>query len=142
MSYRIVLDTNIFVSALLGPHGASREVLRRCLQGHYQPLMGTTLFLEYESVLAREKLFATCPLSHEERETLLDAFLSVCEWQTVYYAWRPNVPDEADNHVVELAVAGGATAIVTKNTTDFVQAELHFPGLRILRPEDLLQEES
>jgi predicted nucleic acid-binding protein len=104
--------------------------------------MGTTLFLEYESVLAREELFATCLLSHEEREMLLDAFLSVCEWQTVYYAWRPNVPDESDNHVVELAVAGGATAIVTKNTTDFVRAELHFPGLRILQPEDLLQEES
>jgi hypothetical protein len=30
----------------------------------------------------------------------LDAFLSVCHWQKVYYAWRPNLPDEADNHKV------------------------------------------
>jgi predicted transcriptional regulator len=73
----------------------------------YQPLMGTTLFLEYEAIMAREMLFAACHLTREERETLLDAFLSVCRWQKVYYAWRPNLPDEADNHLVELAIAGG-----------------------------------
>ena len=48
-----------------------------------------------------------CQLDREEREALLNAFLSVCTWQTVYYLWRPNLPDEADNHLVELAVAGG-----------------------------------
>ena len=110
MSYRIVLDTNVFISALLGPRGASREVLRCCLRRQYQPLMGTALFVEYESVMTREDL--------------LDAFLSVCHWQTVYYAWRPNLPDETDNHVVELAVAGSAVAIVTKNTTGFRRAEV------------------
>jgi hypothetical protein len=43
--------------------------------------------------------------------------------------------------VVELAVAGGGTAIVTYNTQDFAQAELHFPGLRIVRPAALVLEE-
>ena len=141
MAPRIVLDTNVFVSALLGPRGASRTLLRDCLRGRYQPLMGTTLFLEYEAVMAREPLFAGCHLTNDEREALLDAFLSVCHWQKVYYAWRPNLPDEADNHVVELAVAGGATAIVTYNTQDFARAELHFPGLRIVRPAALVLEE-
>ena len=65
---------------------------------------------------------------------MLNAFLSVCTWQTVYYIWRPNLPDEADNHLVELAVAGRAEAIVTWNTQGFQQAELRFPGLRIVRP--------
>ena len=138
----IVLDTNVFVSALLGPRGASRAILRRCLMGMYQPVMGTALFLEYESLLARDALFKTCPLHGEEREALLDAFLSVCTWQTVYYAWRPNLPDEADNHLIELAVAGGAEAIVTWNIKDFQRAELRFPGLRIVQPDDFLQEES
>src|SRR5262245_41574411 len=141
MAPRIVLDTNVFVSALLGTRGASRTLLRACLRGRDQPLMGTTLFLEYEAVMARETLFASCHLTNNEREALLDAFLSVCHWQKVYYAWRPNLPDEADNHVVELAVAGGATAIVTYNTQDFARAELHFPGLRIVRPTALVLEE-
>jgi hypothetical protein len=37
-------------------------------------------------------------------------------------------------------VAGGASVIVTRNVRDFRGAELHFPGLRILLPEDLLKE--
>ena len=110
---RLVLDTNMFVSALLGPHGASRALLRACLLRRYEALMGTTLFLDYEAVMARETLCTICHLTREEREALLDAFLSVCHWQKVYYAWRPNLSDEADNHLVELAVAGGATAIMT-----------------------------
>ena len=54
--------------------------------------------------------------------------------------WRPNLPDESDNHLVELAMAGGAEVIVTKNVRDIRAGELKFPGLRILKPEQLLKE--
>jgi hypothetical protein len=40
--------------------------------------MGIVLFLEYEAVMDCEALFARYQLTKEERETLLDAFLSVC----------------------------------------------------------------
>ena len=69
------------------------------------------------------------------------AFASRCRWVRVRYLWRPNLPDEADNHVVELAVAGGAEAIVTFNRRDFDRAELHFPGLQIVTPGVLITEE-
>jgi len=136
----IVVDTNVLVSAFLGPGGASREVLRRSLGGRYRPLIGAALFAEYESVLEREALFEGCVLSPRERGRLLDDFLSVCRWTRVYYAWRPNLRDESDNHLVELAVAGGARAIVTKNVRDFGRMELRFPGLRVLTPADLIKE--
>jgi uncharacterized protein len=136
----VVLDTNVFVSALLGPGGASRSILRACLTRRLHPLMGAALFAEYESLMSRKSLFAGCSLSSHQRDALLDAFLSVCRWTTIYYGWRPNLTDEADNHLIELAVAGGAHTVVTKNTRDLRRAELHFPGLRILRPEELLQE--
>ena len=136
----IVLDTNIFVAALLGPGGASRSVLRASLDGRLQPLMGEALFVEFESLLAREPLFAGCGLNARQRDDLFNAFLSVCRWTTIYYGWRPNLRDEADNHLIELAVAGGASVIVTKNVRDFQGAELQFPGLRVLTPGDLLKE--
>jgi putative PIN family toxin of toxin-antitoxin system len=136
----IVIDTNILVSALLGAAGASREILRWCLRKDIQPLMGNALFLEYESLLSRDDLFVGCLLSYEERETLFDAFLSVCLWVDIYYGWRPNLRDEADNHLIELAVAGGATRLVTKNLRDFRNTELLFPGVKAISPEAFLQE--
>lgn len=136
----IVLDTNILVSALLGSGGASREILRGCLRNEYQPLMGNALFLEHESLLSRDDLFVGCLLSLAEREALFDAFLNVCLWVDIYYAWRPNLRDEADNHLIELAVAGGATRLVTKNLRDFRNAELIFPGVIVISPEEFIQE--
>lgn len=59
---------------------------------------------------------------------------------TIYYGWRPNLRDEEDNHLIELAVAGRASAIITKNARDFRSAELHFSGLKILLPEEALKE--
>jgi len=137
----LAMDTSIFISALIGEAGASREILRRCLNGKYQPLMGTPLFHEYESVLQRANLFKNCPLSADQREDLLNAFISVCRWIHIYYLWRPNLKDEGDNHVLELAIAGNATAIVTKNTKDFKNGQLLFPGIHILKPEQLLKED-
>jgi hypothetical protein len=54
--------------------------MRGCLETAYQPIMGNALFLEYESLLVRSSLFAGSMLNESERETLLNAFLSVCRW--------------------------------------------------------------
>lgn len=134
------MDTNVFVSALIRDEGASREVLRRCLRRQLDPLMGPALFAEYESLLGRTDLFSRSPLDPRQREEVLNAFLSVCRWTRIYYRWRPNLRDEADNHLIELAVAGGAQTIVTKNVRDFRGSDLRFPDLQVLRPEAILQE--
>jgi len=81
--------------------------------------------------MARAELFGHSPLTAREREDLLDAFLSVCEWVPVYYLWRPNLPDEGDNHLIELAVAGAATSVITQNVRDLRRGELRFPQLGI-----------
>ena len=138
---RIVVDTNVLVAAVSSPDGASREVLRRCLLDRYEPLMGQALLAEYESVLARAEPFVASPTDESERDALWAALASRCRWVRVYFLWRPNLPDEADNHVVELAVAGGAEAIVTHNTRDFERAELRFPGLRVRSPGELIAED-
>jgi predicted nucleic acid-binding protein len=69
-----------------------------------------------------------------------DAFLSVCEWVDVYFAWRPNLPDQGDNHLIELAVAGGAGFIVTNNVADLTGGELRFPEIRVVRPLEFMKE--
>jgi len=41
---------------------------------------------------------------------------------------------------VELAIAGGAELIVTRNLRDLQRMELRFPQLRVVSPDDFLKE--
>ena len=136
---RIVVDTNVFVGACMAV-GASNQVVRECVSGRFTALMGTSLLAEYEDVLTRDSLFRGCRLSGNERSELLDIFLSGCRWTRVFFGWRPNLPDESDNHLIELAVAGNADRIVTRNLADLRGGELRFREIVILTPETLLQE--
>jgi putative PIN family toxin of toxin-antitoxin system len=95
------LDTKVLASAFTSGRGASREVVRRVLRKEAQTLISVPLFTEYEAVLARPQLQKRCSLTLREQAMLFDAFLSCTQLVEVYYRWRPNLPDEADNHVLE-----------------------------------------
>nr|WP_315207729.1 putative toxin-antitoxin system toxin component, PIN family [uncultured Albidiferax sp.] len=135
----LVIDTNLLVAALLREGGSARRVLRACISGAYQPVVGAALLAEYEDVLGREALFTTSPLTPVQRGEVLDGFLNRCQWVEVFFAWRPNLPDEADNHLVELAVAGRAQAIATRNLRDLQRGELRFDTVQVLTPEQCLE---
>lgn len=134
----LVIDTNVFVAGLRSAGGASRAVLRRVLEGRYQPLFGNALWLEYQDLLGRPVWGDGT--TADERVAVLAALAKLGRWVTVYYGWRPNLPDEADNHLIELALAGGATAIVTHNLRDVRGGELRLGSLRVLTPAQCLEE--
>jgi predicted nucleic acid-binding protein len=133
----IVIDTNVFVAALRSGGGAAREVVRRALLGQYQPVFGNALWLEYEDLMGRP-VWGTAT-STEERRQVLAALAHVGRWVPIYYGWRPNLPDEADNHLIELAVAAGAAAIVTHNVRDVRRGELIWEHLQVLTPAECLE---
>jgi uncharacterized protein len=135
---RIVVDTNVFVSACLAD-GAPNAVIKGCLDGLFQPLIGNALFAEYEDVLGRTHLFKKSRLSAIERDELLDIFLATCRWVRIYYQWRPNLRDEGDNHLVELAVAGGAEYLVTSNLKDLETGQLKFPQVQYVSPQSFMK---
>ena len=134
----IIIDISVLISALIGCSGPSRQVLRLGFEGEYIPLVSNPLFQEYEAVTARKSIQDTTPLSTKEIRELLNAWYSCCRWVSVYYLWRPNLPDEGDNFLIELAVAGNAQSIVTNNTRDF-SSELAFPEIAIQTPEQFLR---
>ena len=134
----IVIDTNVFVAGLRSAGGASRTVLRRALGGSLQPLFGNALWMEYQDLLDRP-VWGDLTTA-EERRQVLAAMAQRGRWVTVYYGWRPNLPDEGDNHLIELALAGGATIIVTHNVRDLRGGELRLGNLRVLTPAQCLEE--
>ena len=101
----IVLDTNVFVAALRSEGGASRVVLRRALQGRYQPLFGNALLLEYQDLLGRP-VWGEATNSAERLEVLA-ALASQGRWVRVYYGWRPNLPDDTAERLKALARSRG-----------------------------------
>lgn len=136
---KIIVDTNVLVSAFTSAHGASREVLRRLLSGRARALISVALYSEYCDVLGRADFLHRCPLKPMEVQELFEAFLSTTEPVELYFSWRPNLRDEGDNHVYELAVAALDAPLLTYNQRDFMHAQLKFPALQIMSPSQWLQ---
>jgi putative PIN family toxin of toxin-antitoxin system len=139
MSQHVVIDTSILISALIGAQGPSREILRQCFKGSYKPLISNSLFAEYEDVSSRKQIVELCPVTDVERRKLLNAFYKICQWVSIHYLWRPNIKDEGDNFLIELAAAGNADFLVTNNIKDFKNMQLKFPSIQIVTPEQLLR---
>jgi len=137
---KIVIDTSVIISALISEQGPSRGLLRKCLEQQLKPLMSNTLFTEYEDVCFRENIQMLCPLTEAETRRLLNAFYSTSQWVSIHYIWRPNLKDEGDNFLVELAVAGNAKYIVTNNVKDFSHAQLRFDSFSVITPERAIKE--
>lgn len=89
---RLVIDTNVFVAAMRSEGGASRAVLKHALTGRYTPLFGNALWLEYEAMLGRP--IWTGETTGDERKTVMAALAKQGKWISIYYGWRPNLPDE------------------------------------------------
>ena len=139
INMKVVIDTSIWISALITKESNSRKIIRLALQEKLAPQMSEALFHEYESVMKRTKIQKSCGLTQKEQAELFNAMLSVSRWNEVYYLWRPNLNDEDDNFVIELAVASGAEYVITYNLKDFEMAELSF-NCKIITPEKFIKE--
>jgi len=134
-----VIDTNILIGALFSGRGVNRQIIKLCFENKIAPQISNALFLEYQDVFSRKEITDKSLLPKVESQNFLDDFLSVCQWNEFYYRWRPNLKDESDNHLLELALASRSQFIVTHNVKDFRFAELSFPEVSILDANQMLE---
>jgi len=127
---RIVLDTNVLVSAFLNPTGAPALVLTLILAGELKLLVDERILAEYAEVLARPR-FALDPVDVAEVTRQLEADGE----RVATSASVVQLPDADDLPFIEVALSGKADVLVTGNAR-------HFPkglGVVVLSPRDLLQ---
>jgi len=136
---RVVLDTSVLVAGLRSQRGASSRVLFAIAERRCVPLVTTALFLEYESVLLRAEQRLATGMNAADVEGFLAAFASAAEPIELNFLWRPQLRDPADEMVLEAAVNGRASAVVTHNVDDFRPATIQF-GVRTLTPAEFLKE--
>lgn len=135
---KVVIDTSVWISSLVSSNGNSRQIIRLALQEKISPQMGVALFCEYEDIMRRKAIQEKTPLSSIDLEKFFAAFLSCCTWCDIYFLWRPNITDEGDNHIVELAVASGSKYVITHNISDFKNCELRF-DIQFTTPDQFLR---
>jgi putative PIN family toxin of toxin-antitoxin system len=132
----IVIDSNVFVAALMSRRGASFRLLQLVGTDRFEISLSVPLVLEYEDA-ARRWLGTKIVLSEQDLDDVIDYLCSVALRYQVYYLWRPTLPDPRDDMVLELAAGASCSFIVTYNLRDFSGAERF--GIEAVTPRTFLE---
>ncbi len=129
---KIVIDTNVIITALKSNKGASNKLLQFFGTDKFISSVSVALVLEYEAVIKR----LLPKLSEQAVNDLLDYICATSKHTKIYYLWRPCLKDQKDDMVLELAVAAEADFIITYNLKDFKLAKKF--GIKVATPREIL----
>ena len=135
VEHQIVVDTNVFVTALRSQFGASYKLLSLIDSNIYKLNLSVPLVLEYEEVAKR--MIGEITLSEKEIDDILDYVISKANHWKIFYLWRPQLKDPSDDMVLELAVTANCNYILTYNVKDFKGSD-NF-GIRAITPKAFLE---
>jgi putative PIN family toxin of toxin-antitoxin system len=114
---RVVLDTNVLLSACLKPAGLEAQVVDAALRGEIQACATQAVLDEYADVLHRDK-FRAC----RERAEMLLAGMERCALRVEAGEAVTAAADEDDNRFLECAAAAGAEYLITGNLRHYPAA--------------------
>lgn len=129
---RLVLDTNVIVSAVLTPHGPCAALLAAVLNGSADLVLDARVFDEYREVLARPKF----DLSTGAVKSLLQGLQDLSAWILPPPLPPALLPDPDDLPFLELALAADAL-LVTGNLRHFPLEQRR--GVVVLDPSEALR---
>lgn len=111
---RVVLDTNVLVSALLSPTGWEDRVFKLALHGYVQLYISPPVLAEYERVLSSSKFAFSNPRVRSTLRHIAAAAHSVHPMRIL-----DQCRHEQDNRFLECADAAGADYLITGNKRHF-----------------------
>lgn len=133
--YKIVIDTNVILSALRSSRGASFKLLSIIDKDLFEFSLSVPLFIEYEAVAKRN--LELLGLTESILNDILDYLAEMGSKREIYFLWRPYLKDPKDDLVLELAVESESDFIVTYNKKDFRNIDKF--GLKSLTPQEFLK---
>jgi len=128
---RIVLDTNVLVSGVLGTTGPPARLVDGVLEGELELVFDVRILAEYEDVLRRPELALPRPAVGR-----LVASLERFGLEVVLPPWPVHLPDPDDEAFLAAAFALGCP-LVTGNLRHFPASARQ--GVEVLSPRDFLE---
>ena len=105
---RVVLDTNVIVSAVISK-GKPRELLNRGIKNRFSLVISESILKEIETVLRRPKFKA----SEDETQRIILAVMQSADMVRVESDFRVIEDDPTDNMILNAAFDGRVDFIVT-----------------------------
>jgi putative PIN family toxin of toxin-antitoxin system len=125
---KIVLDTNVIVSALINPHGIPGRILALVLNGKFKIAYDNRVIFEYIDVLSRKNFGFT----KEIIDDLIEYFRNDGEFINSEYS-NIKFTDDTDKKFYEVFKSGEARCLITGN-------KKHFPKEKgIVLPKEFIE---
>ncbi len=137
---RVVLDTNVFVSALLAPDSPPARILELALEGRLRLVISPGIIREISLVFQYPRVQKSMKKHRLTTEDVADTILKILKIATITpgaeFAQGVS-PDPADDMVLSCAVEGRADFIISGDQ-DLTALESH-EGIRIVAPATFLR---
>lgn len=132
MKIKVTLDTNVLISAFFW-QGDSYEVMMKFKEGEAELILSEDILNEFKEVLEREEKFCQTKGSIEEHLKVLGRVANIVSPKR-----KVNVikEDEIDNRIIECAMAGNASYLVTKDK--HLLRLRSYGNIRIVTPREFL----
>lgn len=131
---KVVLDTNVLVSALLKPDSTPELVVSLILGKRVRLCLSHSIFDEYQEVLGRKKFQKLDP---EKINRLLSRLEAQARWVTPKVHLEITELDPDDNKFLECAGEAKAEFLITGNKKHFPFED--FKKTRIVSPAEFLE---
>jgi uncharacterized protein len=129
---RVVLDTNVLVSAMISANGNEALLVLAVQQGLIEPCFSQEILYEYSSVLIRPKFSFS--------RTEVDALLGLLRRRGRFLSPVPQErvsPDPGDDKFIACALMGNVQFLVTGNKKHFPAHQLG--GIQVVSASELLE---
>ena len=137
---RVVLDTNVFVSALLSPDSPPARILEFALEGQLRLVISPGIIREIGQVWQYPKVKKSLKKHRLTAAEVAEAILKILKVATITpgaETARGVSPDPADDMIISCAVEGQADFIISGDQ-DLTKLD-SYEGIRIVSPAGFLK---
>ena len=136
---KVVLDINIIISGFYSKRGASYQLLQAAIAGELIFVISPLVAFEYEGKLRQKIDQGFLKVSKEYCGQILDTLFAaaVLIWKPVQI--KPVLQDSSDDKILECAISGSCTHIVSFNKRHFPKTITHPYGIDVAAAGEFLR---